>query len=97
MDFYLGWTIYSYNEEERINLSNAGGAGSKPVHSKIAKRLLIVGIILHVLSLCIFKYSGFIIEEINKASGSSLVISILQPLGISFFCDTIVSCKRREG
>lgn len=85
MDFYLGWTIYSYNEEERINLSNAGGAGSKPVHSKIAKRLLIIGIILHVLSLCIFKYSGFIIEEINKASGSSLVISILQPLGISFF------------
>ena len=52
------------------------------------KRKIVLGIAvaLNLLMLCIFKYTDFIIENINTALGTQLApIGITLPIGISFF------------
>ncbi|MCR5775183.1 MAG: MBOAT family protein, partial [Lachnospiraceae bacterium] len=54
--------------------------------------LLVVDIIYNIGLLAVFKYLGFIIENINVLSGSGLEIpEIALPLGISFFTFQILS------
>lgn len=50
------------------------------------KGLLTSVIVLHLISLSIFKYSGFVIGEINRLNPSlSLTADIALPIGISFY------------
>ncbi len=55
----------------------------KPVLSKL---ILIFSVILNLSSLCIFKYSGFFIENINSVFNLSLTVpTFTLPIGISFY------------
>jgi alginate O-acetyltransferase complex protein AlgI len=49
------------------------------------KKYLIGAITLHLISFCYFKYTGFVIGEINKFTGSEIVNNIVMPIGISFY------------
>ena len=50
------------------------------------KLFLSVGVFLHLLSLVIFKYSGFVINEMNRLIPSlDFTIDLLLPIGISFY------------
>ena len=45
-----------------------------------------LGIVLCAALLCYFKYTGFLMENWNRATGQSLSVSVLAaPLGVSFF------------
>src|SRR5271156_6002722 len=61
----------------RLNEDEGPGRGSKP--------LLILGILLNVVFLGVFKYTDFISGTINDVFGANLVLRhIILPLGISF-------------
>ena len=50
------------------------------------KAILFIGVLANVLSLVYYKYTGFIIANINSLSGSECSLhEIVLPLGISFF------------
>ena len=50
------------------------------------KRILVMSIVLNILFLCIFKYSNFIVDNINILLGTSINIpNIPLPIGISFY------------
>ena len=56
--------------------------GTKPKR----KTLLAVGVTIDVVTLLIFKYTGFFIETVNDIlDRDSVEINILLPLGISFY------------
>lgn len=55
-------------------------------YEKHKKLFLVTGIIFHISSLFIFKYAGFVASEINRYYPSvDLVISLILPIGISFY------------
>lgn len=56
-------------------------------HNKpLAKLILILAVIENILTIGIFKYSGFIVESINSLTGLSMTVpAITLPIGISFF------------
>ena len=44
------------------------------------------GVIFHILGLAVFKYSGFVLDEIRKyVSGFSFSANVVLPIGISFY------------
>ncbi len=50
------------------------------------KPLLVFGILANLFMLIYFKYSGFLLENMNLLFGSNFVLSnVMMPLGISFF------------
>lgn len=50
------------------------------------KFFLFAGVFLHLLSLVTFKYSGFVMSEINRlAPNFNFAVDILLPIGISFY------------
>ncbi len=49
------------------------------------KQFLALGIIYHLASLVFFKYSNFLVGEINKIITNELSFNILLPIGISFY------------
>lgn len=51
------------------------------------KPILIIGILLNVLSLCYFKYTGFILKNLNSLLAEPIlpILNITLPLAISFF------------
>ncbi len=57
-----------------------------------AKAALAAGILIDIALLIVFKYSGFIVENINAASGLALPVPQLRlPIGISFYTFQAVS------
>ncbi len=52
-------------------------------HPKLAKAMLLVGLLLNVGALCYYKYINFVIENISAAVHA--VAPLILPLGISFF------------
>lgn len=62
------------------------------IEKKKKKSILIFAIIFHVLILCIFKYSNFIINNINIIFDTNIkFLNILLPIGISFYTFQIIS------
>ncbi len=62
------------------------------IRKRRSKSLLACGIVLNVLLLIYFKYSGFLVENINALLKTSFVFeNIALPLGISFFTFTQIS------
>lgn len=52
----------------------------------LKKPLLIAGVLFHLISLCIFKYSNFICGELVKAFPDfPIVTEMILPIGISFY------------
>jgi len=61
-------------------------------HPKKAKPALIISIVLNLLTLSFFKYSDFLIANINALLGTSIpLIHVSLPLGISFFIFQTIS------
>lgn len=55
-------------------------------YPKYKKLLLTAGILFHLFSFVTFKYSGFVIGEINRlVPGADIAVDILMPIGISFY------------
>ncbi|MDD4556105.1 MAG: MBOAT family protein [Alphaproteobacteria bacterium] len=70
INFVIGAAISKDSSEVRIN----------------KKFVLTLGIIGNVLALCYYKYTDFIVENINQISGSNFSLpQIVLPLAISFF------------
>ena len=50
------------------------------------KVLLSIGVMLHIISFAVFKYSGFVINEIDRLNPNfRFVADIVLPIGISFY------------
>lgn len=63
---------------------------SKP--NKKAKIVCIVTVSIHILLLCIFKYTDFLIGNVNSIFGANLqLLRIALPIGISFYTFQILS------
>ena len=59
---------------------------------KAAKRVLLVGMVLHIGSLVIFKYTDFFVENINRMFHTAIKEPELAlPIGISFYTFQILS------
>lgn len=62
------------------------------IRQRRSKLILACGIILNVFLLIYFKYSGFLVQNINALFGTSFIFkNIALPLGISFFTFTQIS------
>ena len=55
------------------------------------KKILIVGICGNIALLLFFKYAGFFADIVNTISGSSITVSILLPIAISFYTFSQIS------
>lgn len=56
---------------------------NKNHHRKV---LLVIGLILNIGLLFVFKYYNFFVESLNQFTGSSIpLLNVIMPLGISFF------------
>ncbi len=49
------------------------------------KMLLVSGVLIHVVFLMFFKYTNFVVGELNRIPGVNLDFKILMPMGISFY------------
>lgn len=59
---------------------------------KAAKAAVALGVIVDIALLVVFKYSGFIVENINALTGAALPVpQIRMPIGISFFTFQAIS------
>ncbi len=58
---------------------------------RIAKGILIAGIVLNAGSLLYFKYLGFAADTVSHLFGTEFSVSLLLPLGISFFTFKAIS------
>ncbi len=59
--------------------------------SKGAKTALIVSMVIDIGLLGIFKYTGFFLENVNAIMKTDLVLSIVLPIGISFYTFQMMS------
>ncbi len=51
-----------------------------------ARAALVSSIVINIGILCVFKYSGFIIENINRFAGTAIAVpAVTLPIGISFY------------
>lgn len=61
-------------------------------YSKYKKTILTIFLIIHLGLLCIFKYTNFLIENINNLFNANIsLINIIMPIGISFYTFQIIS------
>ena len=63
-------------------------------HSKTSKgkAFMALGITLNILVLSFFKYSGFLVDNINLITGANIQLSkIALPIGISFYTFKIIT------
>src|ERR1700735_3349163 len=52
----------------------------------VRRGLLVAGLLANVAVLCYFKYTNFLIFNLNRFSGSNIhLIQIILPLGVSFY------------
>lgn len=57
----------------------------KSDNKKIKKCVMIICVILNIALLCFFKYTNFIIDNLNSLGLNFIVLNIALPLGISFY------------
>lgn len=84
--------FYAYGEPVYVLLMvfssamNYGLGLLAPGRGRRAKASLALAVILNLGILCVFKYTGFILENVNGALGTQIPIpAIDMPIGISFF------------
>ncbi len=59
---------------------------------KTRKRCLFLGVAVVLMVLAVFKYSGFIVENVNAISGMAFAVpQLVLPLGISFYTFQLIS------
>ena len=65
---------------------------AKLIEKHKSKEIFIFSIFIHILLLCIFKYTNFLITNINSIFNTNLtLLNIVLPIGISFYTFQIIS------
>ncbi len=88
--------FYFYGEPRYIFLMLAeilvAYVGARLIDKYKSKSLLICIISIHIGLLCIFKYTDFLIENVNNIFGTNVsLLNIALPIGISFYTFQILS------
>lgn len=61
-------------------------AAAMDAHPSAKKPLLIIGVVFHLICLCVFKYANFVLGELSNLSAKfGAFPEILLPIGISFY------------
>ena len=94
--FIASMVFYFYGEPKYIFLMLTeiliAYIGAILIDKYKSKSLLIITISIHIGLLCVFKYTDFIIDNINTVFNSSLpLLKIALPIGISFYTFQIIS------
>jgi alginate O-acetyltransferase complex protein AlgI len=63
----------------------------KVSRDRVSLAILTVGVSIDLLVLAYFKYAGFIATNLNVVFGSDLVVTVLLPVGISFYTFTQIA------
>ncbi len=93
----IGSTIfYFYGEPKYILLMLAeiliAYIGAILIDKYKKKSLLWITVSIHIALLCVFKYTDFMIENVNNVLGTNLsLLRIALPIGISFYTFQILS------
>lgn len=88
---FVSLIFYAYGEPVYVGLMILSalfnyGFGLLAAREKTAKPAVALAVIVNLSILGVFKYTGFIVESINQAFGSSILAPrITLPIGISFF------------
>ena len=97
---FTSLVFYAYGEPHYVFLFIAvivwtwifGMAIKHTRQTERAKQILIIGLTGALGVLCLFKYSAFAVDTINKAAGTSLLVpTIIMPIGISFYIFQAIS------
>lgn len=88
--------FYSLGEPVYIILliisSLIGWALSLLIAKKKSRLLTVLGVLMQLVPLCIFKYLGFIIDNLNLISSVNIKKpELVLPVGISFYCFQIIA------
>ena len=84
--FFYAWGEPIYVLVMIVSISVNYVCGLLIGHQAKKRLALIIGIVINLSLLGVFKYSGFVIENINALTGLNLAIKPLSlPIGISFY------------
>ena len=94
--FFASMIFYFYGEPKYIFLMLAeiliAYIGAILIDKYKKKSLLVITISIHIGLLCVFKYTDFIISNINSVLGANIsLLRIVLPIGISFYTFQILS------
>lgn len=94
--FIASMLFYFYGEPKYIFLMLAeiliAYIGAILIDKYKKKSLLVITISIHIGLLCVFKYTDFIISNINSVFGANIsLLRIVLPIGISFYTFQILS------
>jgi len=95
--FFYGWWNPRYVAllvaSTALNYVVGRAIGFRVAHGRAreARRILIGGIAIDLVVLGYFKYAGFFVQTANDVLHTDVVVSIVLPLGISFFTFTQIS------
>lgn len=94
--FIASMIFYFYGEPKYIFLMLAeiliAYIGAILIDKYKKKSLLVITISIHIGLLCVFKYTDFIISNINSVLGANIsLLRIVLPIGISFYTFQILS------
>lgn len=90
VNFYIG-SYLSKSASPSTNKS-VSSIKNRIINILSAKRILILGLVFNIGLLAYFKYTDFLIININSALGTELeLLHIILPLGISFFTITQIA------
>lgn len=94
--FFASMIFYFYGEPKYIFLMLAeiliAYIGAILIDKYKKKSLLVITISIHIGLLCVFKYTDFIISNINSVFGANIsLLRIVLPIGISFYTFQILS------
>lgn len=94
--FFASMIFYFYGEPKYVFLMLAevliAYIGAILIDKYKKKSLLVITISIHIGLLCVFKYTNFIISNINSVFGANIsLFRIVLPIGISFYTFQILS------
>lgn len=94
--FFASMIFYFYGEPKYVFLMLAevliAYIGAILIDKYKKKSLLVITISIHIGLLCVFKYTDFIISNINSVFGANIsLLRIVLPIGISFYTFQILS------
>ena len=94
--FFASLFFYYYGEPKYIILMLAeilvAYIGGLLINKYKKKSIMVVTVGIHIALLCIFKYTDFIISNVNSVTGANIqLLRLALPIGISFYTFQILS------
>ena len=94
--FFASLFFYYYGEPKYIILMLAeilvAYIGGLLINKYKKKSIMVVTVGIHIALLCIFKYTDFIISNVNSVTGANIqILRLALPIGISFYTFQILS------